>query len=264
MVQNRLQLSLEELAVRAKTAAIQAKDDSLSSEVKQKALLEKQISLTELTSVLMEQIKIDLPKPKSMDLLYIYEETLQNTLFYVCKNIDKFDPERINVKKIDKDKPKKDPFMRWFIFLFFKKKINDFNWINWQGKVKSIYQDNIYQDNNESEINILDVYCPPEINNPLTSQKLIDFIKEDPEGLLSTTLFKNNPKASFQIILLKKGEEGKSWKEIVEELKLGNTHGPVYTFYGRCCEKFAPYFRKYLNLEVNIKSKKNQSSDESD
>ena len=189
MVQNRPQPSLEELAVRAKTAAIRAKNDSHSCE--------------------------------------------------------------------DKDEPKKNPFMRWVIFLFFKRKINNFNWINWKGKITSIYKDS-----DESEINILDVYCPPEVNNPLPSEKLIAFIKEDPEGLFANTLFNKNPKASFQIILLKKGEEGKSWKEIVEELKLGKTHGPVFTFYRRCCEKFAPYFRKYLNLEVNIKSNKNQSTDE--
>ena len=259
MVQNRPQPSLEELAVRAKTAAIRAKDDSHSCEVRQQALLEKQILLTELMSVLMEQIKIELPKPKSIDLSYLYEETLQNTLLYVCKNIEKFDPERINVKKIDKDEPKKNPFMRWFIFIFFKRKINNFHWINWKGKITSIYKDS-----DESEINILDVYCPPEINNPLPSEKLIAFIKEDPEGLFANTLFNKNPKASFQIILLKRGEEGKSWKEIVEELKLGKTHGPVFTFYRRCCEKFAPYFKKYLNLEVNLKSKKSHSSDSSD
>ncbi|MBC1238062.1 hypothetical protein [Nostoc sp. 2RC] len=259
MVQNRPQPSLEELAVRAKTAAIRAKDDSHSCEVRQQALLEKQILLTELMSVLMEQIKIELPKPKSIDLSYIYEETLQNTLLYVCKNIEKFDPERITVKTINKDEPKENPFIRWFIFLFFKRKIDIIDWIKWKGKVISIYKDN-----NDSETNILDVYCPPEVNNPLPSEKLIAFIKEDPEGLFASTLFKNNPKASFQIILLKKGEEGKSWKEIVEELKLGKTHGPIFTFYGRCCEKFAPYFRKYLNLEVKIKRNQSQTSDASD
>lgn len=41
MVQNRPQPSLEELAVRAKTAAIRAKDDSHSCEVRQQALLNK-------------------------------------------------------------------------------------------------------------------------------------------------------------------------------------------------------------------------------
>lgn len=240
MGQNQPQPCLEELAVQAKRAAIQAKDDSLSSEVRQQASLEKQMALTELMSVLMERIKIELPKPKSIELSYLYEETLQNTLLYICKNIDKYDKKKISRKKIVQEELKKCSFMRWFIFLFFKKKIDNFHWLNWKGKVISIYQDG-----NDSEIDILNGYCPPDINS-LPSEELMAFIKEDPEGLLASTLFNNNPKASFQSILLKKCEEDKSWKEIVQELELGTTHGPIFAFYRRCCEKFTPYFKKYL------------------
>ncbi len=229
MVQNLPQPSLEELAVRAKTAAIQAKDDSLNSTQRQQALLEKQIALTELMALLTERIKIELPKPSEIDsLVYIYEESLQEVLLYICKNIDKYDPVRGSV-------------MSWVVFIFRNRKKSVFHWLNWKGHVKSIYNDG-----DESEKNILDVYSSPDVSRSLPSQELIAFIKEDPEGLLASTLFKNNPKASFQVILLKRGEEDKSWMEIVQELELGATHGPVYTFYRRCCEKFAPYFKKYL------------------
>nr|WP_243146940.1 sigma factor [Scytonema sp. UIC 10036] len=233
MVQNLPQPSLEELAVRVQTAALQAKNDSLSSEQKQQALLEKQNALTELITVLMERIKTYLPKPSSINSSYIYEEALQDVLLYICKNIEKYDPEKGSV-------------MSWVVFILKRKKINSFHWLNWKGQVTSIYKDREYKESTESDKNILDGYCPPNLNNPLPSEKLIAFIKEDPEGLLANTLFKNNPKASFQTILLKRGEEDKSWKEIVQELDLGATHGPVYTFYRRCCEKFAPYFKKHL------------------
>ena len=132
-------------------------------------------------------------------------------------------------------------FGKVFKTIFQNRKISVFHWLNWKGNVTSIYKDG-----DESEKNILDVYCPPDVSSPLPSEELITFIKEDPEGLLASTLFKNNPKASFQVILLKRCEEDKSWKEIVQELELGATHGPVYIFYRRCCEKFAPHFKKYL------------------
>lgn len=228
MVQNQPQLSLEELAVRAKTAALKAKDNSLSSTQRQQALLEKQIALTKLMTELMAQIQIKLPKPSHINSqAYIYEEALQDVLLHVCKNIDKYDPA-------------KGFIISWVVFLLKKKKIDYFSWLTWQGKVISIYKDG------DAEIDLLDFYCPPDVSNPLSAEELIAFIKKDPEELLANKLFKKNQKASFQAILLKRGEEGKSWKEIVQELELGATHGPVSIFYRRCCEEFAPYFKKYL------------------
>ncbi|MBO3461186.1 hypothetical protein G7B40_017165 [Aetokthonos hydrillicola Thurmond2011] len=229
MVQNQPQPSLEEIAVRAKTASIQAKDSSLNSTEQQQAFLEKQIALTELMDVLMKRIKNEFPKPSGVDAsTYIYEESLQDVLLYICKNIDKYDPERGSV-------------MGWVVFHLKNRKKRVIDWLNWKGNVTSIYKDG-----HDSEKNILDFYCPLEVRIPLPSEEMIDFIKEDPERLLASTLFKNNPKASFQTILLKRYEEDKSWKEIVQELELGATHGPVSTFYRRCCEKFAPYFKKYI------------------
>lgn len=224
--------SLEKLAVKAQKAAIQAEDDSLSFEVRQQALLEKQMALTELMTLLMERIKTEFPKPSNIGLSeYIYEETLQNLMMYIFQNI-----HRYNANK---------PVMAWVIFLFSKRKNNVFNWLNWGGKVTYKYEAG-NKDGDEYEIDIIESYQPRELN-PLPSEKLIEFIKEDPEGLLAGKLFKKNPKASFQVILLKKNEECKTWKEIVEELNLGKTHGPVSTFYERCCDEFRPYFRKYLN-----------------
>jgi len=223
--------SLEELAVKAQKAAIQVEDDSLSCEVRQQALLEKQIALTELMTLLMKRIKVELPKPSNIGLSeYIYEETLQNLMMYIFQNIDRYNSDK--------------PVMAWVIFLLNKRKNNVFNWLNWGGKVSYKYEMG-NKDGDEYEIDFLENYQPPNINL-LPSEKLMAFIKEDPEGLLASKLFKKNPKASFQAILLKKYEEYKSWEEIIQELNLGETHGPIYSFYRRCCEEFGPYFRKYL------------------
>ncbi|PAX59652.1 hypothetical protein [Brunnivagina elsteri] len=222
--------SLEELAVKAQKAAIQAEDDSLSDEVRQQALLEKQIVLTELMTLLMERIKVELPKPSNMGLSeYIYEETLQNLMIYIFQNIDRYNSDK--------------PVMAWVRFLLNKRKNNVFNWLNWGGKVSYKYEGG-NKDGDEYEIDFIESYQPPSLNH-LPSEKLMEFIQEDPEGLLAGKLFKKNPKASFQAILLKKYED-KSWEEITQELNLGETHGPIYSFYRRCCDEFSPYFRKYL------------------
>jgi len=222
--------SLEELAVKAQKARIQAEDNSLSFEVRQQALLDQQIALTELMTLLMERIKIELPKPNNIGLSeYIYEETLQNIMMYIFQNIEKYNPKK--------------PVMAWVMFLFNKRKNNVFHWLNWDEKVRYKYGiEN--KDGDEYEVDILESYQPPDMNT-LPSEKLMEFIKEDPEGLLAGKLFNKNPKASFQAILLKRYEQ-KSWEEINQELNSQKTHGSIHSFYRRCCKEFEPYFRKYL------------------
>ncbi|MBF2065966.1 MAG: hypothetical protein IGS39_16325 [Calothrix sp. C42_A2020_038] len=224
-MENQSQRTLEDLAMVAKQAMLRAKDNSLETNARSQALLDKQVALTKLINELMLQID-KLPKPQTDSSRYIYEEALQETCLYICKNIDKYESERGSI-------------MGWFIFILKMRKISFFKWVNWD--IISNYTFTSTGD----EINLYDVYIPPELN-PLPSEQLLAFIKEDPEGLLQRKLFKKNPNASFQTILLKKCEEGKSWQEIVAELKLGATHGPLYCFYQRCCEEFASYFTKYL------------------
>lgn len=218
-------MTLEDLAILAKQAAIKASDGSLDEKAKLQASLEKQLALTKLFSELT--IKIDqLPRPQTDASKYIYEEALQDTYLYICKNIDKYDPARGSI-------------VGWFVFILRKRKINSFNSINWD--IMSTYT---YTGDGDA-LDIYDIYTPVDLN-PLPSEKLLAFIKEDPEKLLQRELFNRNPNASFQAILLKKIEEDKSWEEIAQEFKPGATHGPIYSFYQRACKKFASYFNQYL------------------
>ncbi|BDA73234.1 hypothetical protein CAL7716_074000 [Calothrix sp. PCC 7716] len=217
-------MTLEDLAILAKQAAIKASDGSLDEKARDKALLEKQIALTKLFSELT--VKIDqLPKLQTDASKYVYEEALQDTYLYICKNIHNYDPARGSI-------------IGWLLFILRKRKINSFNSINWD--IMSIYTPT----GDGDELDIYNVYAAE--LNPLPSEKLLAFIKEDPEGLLQRELFNRNPNASFQTILLKKIEEDKSWEEIAQEFKPGATHGPIYSFYQRSCKKFAPYFNQYL------------------
>jgi DNA-directed RNA polymerase specialized sigma24 family protein len=218
-------MTLEDLAILAKQAAIKASDGSLDEKARDKASLEKQIALTKLFSELTVKIN-QLPKPQTDASNYVYEEALQDTYLYICKNIHNYDPARGSI-------------IGWLLFILKKRKINSFNSINWD--IMSIYT----YTGDGNEVNIYDIHISPELN-PLPSEKLLAFIKEDPEGLLQHELFNRNPNASFQTILLKKIEEDKSWEEIAQEFKIGATHGPIYCFYQRSCKKFAPYFNQYL------------------
>lgn len=218
-------MTLDDLAILAKQAAIKASDGSLDEKVRLQASLEKQLALTKLFSELT--VKIDqLPKPQTDASRYTYEEALQDTYLYICKNIHQYKPERGSITG-------------WVIYILKKRKINSFNWVNWD--IMSIYT----YTGDGNEVNIYDIHISPELN-PLPSEKLLAFIQEDPEGLLQRALFNKNPNASFQAILLKKIEEDKSWEEIAQEFQAGATHGPIYTFYQRSCKKFASYFNQYL------------------
>jgi DNA-directed RNA polymerase specialized sigma24 family protein len=217
-------MTLEELAILAKQAVIKAKDTSLNEEARIQALLDKQLALTKLFAELTNKID-NLPKPQTDASKYIYEEALQETYLYICKNIDRYQPEKGSI-------------MGWFVFILKMRKITAFNLINWG--IMSTYT----YTNDGVELDLCDIYTPDA--NPLPSEKLLAFIKEDPEGLLQRALFNNNANANFQAILLKKIEEDKSWEEIAQEFKSGATHGPLYSFYTRCCKKFSPYFTKYL------------------
>ncbi|WP_414622801.1 hypothetical protein [Calothrix sp. CCY 0018] len=232
---------LDELAVKAKEAAIRAEDKSnlLSFEAKQEALLEKRDALTQLVSLLGERIKVEMPKPRNASKSeYIYEEFIQELWLFICKNIARYDPD-------------KGSFMSWVRNKSKYINIDAYHWINWN-KRNSDMKVISTTDNNESGSNILDRYDPDEINPFLKiSEEWIEykhflaFIKKDPEGQFASKIFKN--KVSYQTIVLKKCEEGKTWKEIYQELELGNTHGSIYSFYIRASEEFLPYFKKYLS-----------------
>lgn len=233
--------SLDELALTAKEAAIRAEDKNnvLSFEAKQEALLEKRAALTQLVSLLAERIKVEMPKPRNASKSeYIYEEFIQELWLYICKNITKYDPE-------------KGPFIAWVRNKSKYINIDAYNWIHWN---KRNYDMKVISttDNNESGTNILDRYDPDEINyfrkiseEWIDFKKFLAFVKKDPEGKFASKIFKK--KVSYQSIVLKKCEEGKTWKEIYQELGLGNTHGSIYSFYTRASQEFLPYFKKYLS-----------------
>jgi uncharacterized protein YerC len=75
------------------------------------------------------------------------------------------------------------------------------------------------------------------------AQILLQFLKNDPEGLLKAEHLQKRSDVTFQFLATKYIEE-RTWKDISDELGI-----PIRTLFGfveRCLQKFKPYFNKYL------------------
>jgi len=223
-----MEKTLEELAMIAqehhkKAQEIKAREPN-NEEIKRE-ILQRNIALTELITRIEQELYQYRRTDFSED---VYEQALQEVWLEICQQIERYDQNKGLV-------------MGWALFKLKYKKIQVYNAITDNGRLGSIYKGN-----EETVHNILEIYQLPNIN-PLLSEQIVEVLKEDPEKLFEKKVFKNKPQANFKAIAIKR-LEGISWKDIVQELQLGDTTGPISTFYQRCCEEFAPKFKEYLGL----------------
>ncbi|MBW4510842.1 MAG: sigma-70 family RNA polymerase sigma factor [Scytonematopsis contorta HA4267-MV1] len=159
----------------------------------------------------------------------IYQEAVQDLFLYICKNLDKYDPERAS-------------FMTWVNMLlsqrFFKeaipKIIGKANEINVESSVLDNLEDVVFDDSED------------ENNYIFTFKKIRRYIEIDPKGIFKQAHIKKYPKVNFQEIAVKRWS-GISWKDISEELNI-----PVATlsnFYQRTLESFREEFRDLCGVE---------------
>ncbi len=85
-------------------------------------------------------------------------------------------------------------------------------------------------------------YLPDE-TNPLTSEEVIQYIEEDPEGIFQLACIEKQANANFRHIAIQRFH-GYSWLEI--ESDLGFSISTLSSFYQRHLQRFAPKFREYL------------------
>ncbi|HAO10888.1 MAG TPA: hypothetical protein DCQ51_06890 [Planktothrix sp. UBA8407] len=234
------QPSLEDLAIKAKDLAIKAKDlaikaDLYPSDVEIKKDLNRTLSgkrkaLTALIQGIEKQLPSLCQHGFNAD---IDMQAHQELFFYICKNIDNYQ--------------KNQPVMHWVRTVLPFKKIDAYNF-NTQRKqgnqTAQVYSTDVTSIDKKTGQTLLDRHQLTEVN-PSNFQELVTIIKEDPEGLFRNKLFKKNPKANFQAIALMRLDEIK-WEEIVEKLEIGNTTGPVSTFYQRCYKEFKATIEEYL------------------
>lgn len=156
--------------------------------------------------------------PQFYDLLY--EDALNQTLAYVCRKIDTYDPQRGKAKK----------FM---------------NWVNFRLDRKIIECRQAFGDKDTQalpNLNDLDRLPQPQPRESL-ADTVRDYIQADPEQVFASAHIRNRPDASFQVIALARFS-GKSWDDLATELNLKIP--TLSSFFQRCCQKFSTQFQTLL------------------
>ena len=147
----------------------------------------------------------------------LYEEAVNQTLIYVCRKIDNYDPERGQVKK----------FM---------------NWVNFRLDRDILDTSRKFSDPPGKVPLPPDPFIPfPQNNSPSLFDKVRELIEEDAKNIFNRAHVRNHPEANFQVIALARFS-GKSWEEISSEFRISVP--TLSSFFQRCCEKFRPEFRK--------------------
>lgn len=161
----------------------------------------------------------------------IYKEAVQDLFLYICKNIDKYDPER-------------GEFMTWVNMLlnqrFFKEAIPKIIGTAGEIKIDSGLEnlEDLAFEESEDEDDYISAF-----------QKIRRYIEEDPSGIFRKAHIKKYPLVNFREIAIKRWS-GVSWKEISDDLDI-----PIPTlsnFYQRCLEKFRHELRNLCSFE-NLK-----------
>lgn len=152
----------------------------------------------------------------------IYEEAVNRTLTYVCRSIDRYDPDRGQNKK----------FMNWVNFRLDRNILEcrqEFNEMNIQEL---------------PALTDLEMLPQPEKSASI-AEDLREYIEQDIDQVLRNAHIKNRPEANFRAIALARFIDEKSWAEISSEL--GIAIPTLSSFFQRRCQKFSPLFEQYLS-----------------
>jgi hypothetical protein len=153
----------------------------------------------------------------------IYEEAVNQTLVYVCQKIDNYKPFNLQTGKAQK-------FMNWVNFRLDKMVIQAH--IDFKERVgKEI-----------PTINDLENIAEPE-SEVFFSDLLRQCLEEDRNNLFKQEHIRNFPNANFRAIALA-SISGKTWEEISADFEVKVP--TLSSFFRRCCQKFAPLFKEYL------------------
>jgi DNA-directed RNA polymerase specialized sigma24 family protein len=154
-----------------------------------------------------------------------YNEALQQTFLEICQKIEQYHPQY--------------PVMAWVNQIF--------NW-RFYDLVRKNQKGGITQLPKNKEI--FHVLSLDQLNKELVieseiseSEQLKEIIENDQDNFLSNEYIQDNPRASLKAILLLK-LQGKTWKEIYEELDIPIT--TASSFYQRRLQKAINYLKKYI------------------
>ncbi|HIK32460.1 MAG TPA: hypothetical protein IGS17_04700 [Oscillatoriales cyanobacterium M59_W2019_021] len=146
----------------------------------------------------------------------LYEEAVNQTLVYVCQNIDKYDPARSR------------KFMTWVNFRLDKLVIES----RWDFSSSNVQEIPSLED--------LEAPIEEELNNDRLALELEEFIRQDEKNIFKKEHIRDRPDANFRTIALAT-LQGKTWEELSQELEIKVP--TLSSFFRRCCQKFSPHFK---------------------
>ena len=198
-----------------KNLALEAQRHAPGSKLRQHAL-------TQLIEAIKLSGRLCHPKrpglsPKFYNLLY--DEVVNRTLIYVCRKIDNYDPERGEKK-----------FM---------------NWVNFRLEKVFIECDREFRNR---DIDVLpwpdDPFDIAATESPMSLFEMVrECLEEDAGKVFEREFIGYRKDANFRAIALKRFE-GKSWKEIAQELDVKIP--TLSSFFQRSCEKFRSHLKQCI------------------
>lgn len=169
---------------------------------------------------------------------YIYNEAIQETLLYICQNIDKYDPSR--------------DLMGWANFLLPRRfsdvrdKYMKQGITHSPGIVRNRTDDHgsglkiVFLDNAEN----LEIFWQKE-EAVSKSQQLRDFLESDPDSSFRNAHIRGRPDVNFQVVALEKVWGDKTWKYLADKWQIDSIQ-TLSSFFNRCLRLFRPLFLEYL------------------
>lgn len=157
----------------------------------------------------------------------LYNEALQKTLLKLCTKIDQYNPVH--------------PVMAWVNFVLSKTFID---------LEKDLQRKGItfLPQTLKNDMTILSL---DDLNSPVTSkvvpteaERLRQFLKDDPEGLLQQEHLQNNPQITFQRVAIAKYIDDLTWDSLSKQFNIPLP--TLHSFFNRRLQTLLPYFRKYL------------------
>lgn len=214
---------LIDLDERLKDLALEAQNHPPNSDKRRQAL-------SDLIQLIIKSRSICRPYRFAFKGIYeeIHAEAQQLLFLYICENIQKYDPTfRV---------------LQWVNFLFKKRFFVKASREIWYALPTGLNSKKIRR----IDLDELENYgVPDEMTQsaPLLSQEILQFIQEDPDKIFQKSYIGDNPKASFQFIVIQR-LNGYSWEEISQELDIPTS--TLSGFYKRCLKRFCKSFRQYF------------------
>lgn len=198
---------------------------AITAQKYQHQTLERQIALTKLMREIFKSGKLAVLRKNEYYHLYdyVFDEAIQELLIYICRNIEKYDPQ-------------KGSMMQWIFFLFYHRYI------------KQAFQ-KIHKEQNQQNIIRKLLALDKHINEkkPSLSDLVRACIEADPENICKSKHIQNHPEANFQFLAIRRFSSH-HWKDIAADLNLSVP--TVSGFYYRSAVKLAPKLKKYCeNME---------------